>query len=303
MKKVLVTGAGGAIGVHVIKYLLSEGNYEITALDLKNKRVMNNLKRYRKRINIVYGDVCDRILMEALVKGHDTIIHLASSMPPLADMKKGLANIIDYNGTENISRAISYYNPKCHLFYASTTSLYKTKENCDVKSKIVLEEYDYFNLAKYNAEQIIKEKVKNYTIYRLPLVLTNLKKENFMYHVKKNTLVDVITKEDAAYAFVRGIKYQKELNHQTFNVVGSEPILYKDLLSKILSNYGLSFKYVFCRLFLEKNYYSSVVKDRDVLENIIHYRNDSLKEYFNRLRSWARKRNIPRFLARPLIGD
>ena len=55
MKKVLVTGAGGAIGVHVIKYLLSEGNYEITALDLKNKRVMNNLKRYRKRINIVYN--------------------------------------------------------------------------------------------------------------------------------------------------------------------------------------------------------------------------------------------------------
>ena len=30
MKKVLVTGAGGSIGVNVIKYLLSEGKYEIT---------------------------------------------------------------------------------------------------------------------------------------------------------------------------------------------------------------------------------------------------------------------------------
>jgi nucleoside-diphosphate-sugar epimerase len=37
MKKVLVTGAAGTIGINVIKYLLSEGKYEITAVDLKNR--------------------------------------------------------------------------------------------------------------------------------------------------------------------------------------------------------------------------------------------------------------------------
>ena len=31
MKKVLVTGAAGAIGLSLIKYLLAEGKYEITA--------------------------------------------------------------------------------------------------------------------------------------------------------------------------------------------------------------------------------------------------------------------------------
>ncbi len=33
MKKVLVTGAAGVVGLNVLKYLLSEGKYEITALD------------------------------------------------------------------------------------------------------------------------------------------------------------------------------------------------------------------------------------------------------------------------------
>ena len=30
MKKVLVVGAAGAVGIHTVKYLLSEGKYEIT---------------------------------------------------------------------------------------------------------------------------------------------------------------------------------------------------------------------------------------------------------------------------------
>ena len=45
MKKVLVTGAAGTIGNKVIKYLLSEGKYEITALDLRNKNSLKKLKK------------------------------------------------------------------------------------------------------------------------------------------------------------------------------------------------------------------------------------------------------------------
>lgn len=301
MKKVLVTGAAGTIGVHVIKYLLSEGKYEITALDLKNKRVMNRLKKYRRRINIIYGDVCDRILIEALVKDHDIIIHLAGSSLPLADMKQGLARIIDYRGTENIVRAINYYNEKSHLFYASSTTLYKESENVTVKSKIELGEFDYYNKAKLEAEELIREKLKNYTIYRFPLILSNPSCEPFMYHGMKNQVMDVITKEDAALAFVRAIKFTKEVNKKTFNVTGGETVLYKDLLDKVLELYGLSFRYCFDRLFIEKNFSSPVCQDKNELNDIIDYRNDSMSEYYKRLRGRGRKRKIGKFLAKPFI--
>jgi len=75
MKKVLVTGAAGCIGGLVLKYLLSEGKYEITALDVKNKKTINSFKKYKRRVNIIYGDINDSILTEALVKDHDYIIH------------------------------------------------------------------------------------------------------------------------------------------------------------------------------------------------------------------------------------
>ena len=303
MKKVLVTGAAGCIGTQVIKYLLAEGKYEITALDLKNKTVFKRLRRFKKRINILYGDIGDRVLIEALVKSHDVIIHLASALPPLSDMKRGLAEIVEYDNTENIIRAISYYNPKCHLMYASTTSMYKEKENVTVKTKIELDDYNYFSLAKLRTEQLIKEKLKNYTIYRIPLVLGYMDDDIFMYHVKKNSIVDVVTKEDIAYAFVKGIQNLDKLNKKTFNVTSEETILFKDLLINILKIRGLSFKYVLSRLFLEKNYYSPVCKDRDELEEIIHYRNDSLIEYYNRLKRKNSKRKFAKFLAKPFIRN
>ena len=61
--------------------------------------------------------------------------------------------------------------------------------------------------AKLESEKLIKSKLKNYTIYRVPLVLSNPLCETFMYHGNKEDEVDVITKEDCAYAFVKGIKY------------------------------------------------------------------------------------------------
>lgn len=301
MKKVLVVGAAGAVGIHTVKYLLSEGKYEITILDLKNKNSFSRLKRFKKRVNVLYGDVTDRVLMEALVKDHDYIIYLASAMPPLGNMKSGLSMTIDYGGCENIVRAINYYNPKCHLFFASTTSMYKNIKNPSVKSRITLNEFDYFDASKLESEKLIKSKLKNYTIYRIPLVLSNPLEETFMYHGNRDDDMDVITKEDCAYAFVRGIKYATVLNKQTFNLK-TDTINYGKLLDKLLLINGLSSKYLLSRIFLEKDYYSPICSDSDELDNIIHYKNDSLNEYFKRLKSKNKGHKFAKFLAKKMVG-
>ena len=119
-------------------------------------------------------------------------------MPPLGEFSKNLGEVIEYNGTENIIKAINYYNDKCFLIYGSTTSLYDTSLSGEV------------------SEKIKEEELTNYTIFRLPLILNDISHEPFMYNIKKNLLVEVTTKEDAAYAFVKAIPYQKELNKKTF---------------------------------------------------------------------------------------
>lgn len=302
MKKVLVTGAAGTVGVHVVKYLLAEGKYEVTILDLKNKNSFQKLKRFRKRVNILYGDIMNNVLIEALVKDQDIIIHLASVLPPLSDMKKGLSEAIEYQGCENIIRAITYYNPKCHFIYASTTSIYNGIENPSVKSKIKKENLTYFAESKLKTEELIKDKLKNYTILRVPLVLSNLVNEPFIYNIKKKEVIDVITKEDCAYAFVRAIRYLDKLNKKTYNLSMAEPILYDDLIKNILKYRGLSFSFLFNKLFVEKNYVSPVTADKDDLEEIIGYRNDTIQSYYNRIKRQNKNRKLAKILAKPFLG-
>lgn len=302
MKKVLVTGAAGAIGLSLIKYLLSEGKYEITALDLKNKKVYKRLKRYRRRINIIYGDVLDRSLVENLVKEHDVVIHLSTCLPPLAEYKKDLAQLIDYNGTENIVRAINYYNPKCYMIYASSTSLYKANEG-KVDNKIKLDEYDYYNEAKHNSEKLITKKLKNYVIVRVPLVLSDLRCEPFIYNIKKDDYIEFISKEDAAYAFCRCVDKHNVLNKKIINIGGGATCraTYRELLINILKYHGFSFNYLLITLFVAKNYTSSILLDSDKANEILNYRNDSMQSYLMRQKRRSKKRKLAIFFAKPII--
>lgn len=302
MKKVLVTGAGGAIGLNVIKYLLMEGKYEITALDLQNKNVYKRLKKYRKRINIIYGDILDRTLTEALVKDHDVIIHLASCLPPLAEYKKEIVELIEYSTTEIIVRAINYYNPKCQLIYASSTSLYGPGP-ADVNKKIDVSESDYYNYYKYKAEKIISKKVKNYLILRLPLVLSDLRCDNFIYNINRSETLETITKEDAAYAFCRAIAIFNKVNKQIFNIGGGSTCRtsYSLLILNIMKYHGLSIKFLMAKLFVPKNYNSPVLLDSDDANKLLNYRNDSLDSYFMRQKRRSHKRKIAILMAKPYV--
>ena len=300
MKKVLVIGAAGSIGSCLIKYLLSEGKYEITALDLKTKNVYKRLHKYRHRINIVYGDVLDRNLLEPLVKDANIVIHLATCLPPLAEYKKSLVDLIDYSSTENIVRAINYYNPKCLLIYASSTSLY-SKDITDVNERLKVNESRYFDSAKLASEKLISKKVKNYIILRVPLVLSDLRNEPFIYNRKGSEKIEVITKEDAGYAFCACIDKAGKLNNKIINIGGGQTCRcsYNELLANILKYHGLSWRYFLTLVFGEKNYTSPILKDSDDSNKLLGYRNDSLQSYFMRQKRRSKNRKISILFAKP----
>jgi nucleoside-diphosphate-sugar epimerase len=308
MKKVLVTGAGGTIGLQVVRFLLSEGKYEITALDLKNKQVYKRLKAFRKRINIVYGDITDEAIIDALVKDHDVVIHLAGVLPPLANVRDDLCKEIDFNGTKTIVDSIKDYNPECYLLYASSTSVYgvqKDYKNISIKSDNDIDEYDYYSKYKLKCEKYIKSNIKNFTIMRLAYILGDPGREDLIYNVPLNCDMEVLSSEDAGYAFVSAIDYKNKLNKKTFNVSGGEKFraYYKDYLVHIFSNYGLSLKFIASWLLAEKNYCGGYYTDGDDLEDILHFRSKNLDVYYNTLLKYKYKpsRAFARFIAKPFV--
>lgn len=286
MKKILVTGASGSIGIWVLKYLLSEGKYEITALNLKSKEAYNRLKKYKKRINLIYGDVCDPVLMDALIKDHDYVIHLAGFMPPLCNLSKDFGMKIDYVGTENIVRAISFYNPECCLIFPSTTTLYeKSNTIIGVNSKVSYFENDFYSATKEKCENLIKSKLKNYMIFRIPFVLGDLYYDKAIYLYRNGETIETITNRDVAYGLVKSIEHTDLLNRKTKILSGGEScrITKEELLIKIYEVYGFSFSEIKLKIFNSCKYSGNIFKEDQKLLAELNYQNDSIDSYFMRL--------------------
>ena len=307
MKRILVTGAAGTVGLQVLRFLLSEGKYEVTALELKNKHVYRRLKHMRKRINIVYGDINDDFLVDALIKEHDVVIHCAGVLPPFANVRDDLCKVVDYKGTVNIVNAIKNYNPSCMLLYASSTSVYGNQEkytDLKVSTPCNIDDFDSYSNYQIKAEDYIKNNLKNYSIFRLAYILGDPKHESLIYNVAPNMNLETLSSEDAGYAFVAAIDNMKSVNKKTFNVSGGEKfrVSYKEYLNEIFKSYGLSIRFLSTWIMAEKNYYCGYYADSNKLEDLLHFRSKNLSVYYNTTLEKYRHsifRFLPRLFAIP----
>lgn len=284
MKTVLVTGAAGTIGKKLIKYLLSEGKYEIIAVDLKSRSSHNFLKKYRKRIEVVYADAANDTIMVDLIKKSNYVIHLAGTPSPFINLNTNLPYEIDFKTTESIVRIIDFYNSDCHLLYASSSCVYGNQKDSEVSTStsIDIDKLGKYAKNKLDSEELIKEKLKNYSIYRLPIILCNPLKENFVFDYKKEDKFEVVTDDDVAYMFTRALDKIDKVNKKTFNVGAGEHgiVTGKELNDYMFKTYGYVNKYLSQKLFFNRLFYPYIFKDSDKLEKILSYRNDSVASFF-----------------------
>ena len=302
MKKVLVTGAAGGLGKKVLKYLLSEGKYDITALDLKNKNSYKALRKYYKRVTIIYGDVTDPILIDNLVKKHDYIIHLAGVNQSMSILKEKISQEIDYKGSENIVRAITFYNPKCFLIFPSTTNVYgNINTPVTISSKIDNNKDDYYTNTKLQIEKLIKDKLSNYVIYRIPIILSEDVKYDFIYNAPLNRETEFITANDCAYALVKTINHDKGLNKKIYNLGGGSACSapYGYVLKQILDIYGLNFRYLWSFIFLENLNYGHIYSDSSKINRTLDYQSESIESYLMQIKRKNKNRLINRILGKP----
>lgn len=306
--KILITGAGGSVGYQTLKWLLEQEEYEVYALDLKTKRNHKRMSIYQDRCHIVYGSINDEALIRTIISKVDFIIHLAAIIPPLADKNPELTRTVNFFGTKNIIDAIKEENPSCFLLYASSVSVYGDRTDnpwIKVSDPLLPSEGDYYAYTKIETEKLIRESKIHYSIFRLTGIMGRPDIDPLMFHMPLDTKIEIATTLDTAAAFVNAIPKKEVLDGHIYNLGGGEACrtTYRDFLLHMFRIYGLKFAYLKEYSFAEKNFHCGYYLDGDRLDNIVHFRYDTIDSYYQRIDSETKciTRFFSRILSKPIL--
>ena len=152
-KKVLVTGADGFIGSHLVEELV-KNNANVTALSLYNSfdsyGWLDDIDSHtRNSINIVSGDIRDNSFVSNLVKGKDIVFHLAALIS-IPFSYKSVDSFVQTNisGSINVFESSKIHNVE-RVIHTSTSEVYGTAITTPIS-----EDHPYQGQSPYSASNI-----------------------------------------------------------------------------------------------------------------------------------------------------
>lgn len=142
--KVLVTGGAGFLGINEIRHLLKSG-FEVISLDI----VPFDYDDCKNKITIITGDIRDKQIVAAAMKGVQIIIHTAAALPLYTEEE---IFSTDIDGTRNLLEAAE--NEKVKRFiHISSTAVYGIPDHHPLKEDDKLDGVGPYGKAKILAEE------------------------------------------------------------------------------------------------------------------------------------------------------
>jgi dTDP-glucose 4,6-dehydratase len=157
-KKVLITGAGGFIGSHLVDELLNK-NADVTAFVHYNARNDRGMLegRYNKmtpHFTAIAGDVTDSLFVKKAVAEKDVVFHLAAliGIPYSYSAPESYVNT-NIKGTLNIMQAC-LDEEVTRVVHTSTSEVYGTAQYTPIDEKHPLQGQSPYSASKIGADKI-----------------------------------------------------------------------------------------------------------------------------------------------------
>lgn len=171
MGKVLVTGAGGFIGSHLVEELVKQGD-EVRAFVRYNSRDERGLledlpKEIQNQMEIVSGDLKDPDGVKKAIKGCTTIFHLGA----LIAIPYSYVHPFDFVqtnilGTAHLLNGCLENNRLERIIHTSTSEVYGTAQYLPIDEKHPLQAQSPYAASKIGADKL----VESYTLsFGLPI--------------------------------------------------------------------------------------------------------------------------------------
>ena len=173
-RPVLVTGACGLLGSHVVRRLAAAGA-EVVAVDLDtpSTREVARALATSGRVRFVAADITSPQAISAVVREADprAVVHLAAVIPPGAYRRPDVAARVNVHGTATLVAAVAAQRDPARLVLASSTAVYGSRNGA--KELGLATEYtpvrpcDVYGAHKVAAETIVRASGLPWAILRI----------------------------------------------------------------------------------------------------------------------------------------
>ena len=249
MKSILITGAGGFIGGHLVRQLLSYGYVVRGSIRPGSKR-----PNCTQNFEVVEADVQNHQAMKNLAMGVDTVFHLAGKAHDLSEVKQDEKTYwsINVEGTRHLLEGAAAAGAKRFVFFSSVKVMGETAAH-PLDESYEPRPANPYGKSKLAAEQIVQDYGKQTGIHvvclRLPLVYGPGNKGNLFKMIlgidrgffpllpetgNRRSLVHVSNVVDAAVQ----VAINPLANGQSYNVTDSRPYSTRELFEKICNGLG-----------------------------------------------------------------
>jgi len=165
-KKVVVTGAGGFIGSHLVDALVAAGAATTAVVRYNSGSLIGNLAfmdaETRKTMRVVSGNIEDSDFVYQTIKGHDIVFHLAAliAIPYSYEAPRSYVRT-NVEGTLNVLEAARHYDV-ARVVHTSTSEVYGTALKTPIDESHPLQGQSPYSASKIAADKLAESYYRSF---------------------------------------------------------------------------------------------------------------------------------------------
>ena len=321
--KIAMTGASGHMGREALRQTLELPQAEVRVLltrKKRNRKLAKKLRRkYKTRVEVLFGDVSSAEDCKKLVEGTDYVVHMAAVIPPCSDADPAASEACNLRGTIALTDAVKAMPQQAKFIDISSIALYGCRNQehpfCRVGDPLVVSPFDIYSLHKLQAERYVLEAglerfaVLRQTAMLYPDMLKGNMSDGLMFHTNLNAPLEWASARDSGYLIRRILEDDgaAELGgfwNKVYNIGGglrgrqTGYDTFRVGFSVIGGNTEKFFRPVWLA---PRNFHGVWMADGGALENRFHYQRDGVEEVWQEIAKKHRVYKLAKLVPAALI--